>query len=186
MAVLYEVEQKFPLADLASVREQLRSLGATFGAPVDQADIYFAHPARDFACTDEALRLRQIGELNFITYKGPKIDAKTKTRREIELPIAPGAAAGEQFSDLFLTLGFSRVLTVRKRREPGHLDWEGQSVHVALDAIEGLGTYLELEIGADDSTLTAARSALLTLSKRLALGASERRSYLELLLQSNV
>ena len=68
-------------------------LGATIEPPVVQVDQYFAHPARDFAQTDEALRLRRVGKQNFITYKGSKIDATTKTRREIELPLAPGEEA---------------------------------------------------------------------------------------------
>lgn len=178
----YEVEQKFPAADLASVRGRLLGLGATFQAPLHQADSYFAHPARDFARTDEALRLRQIGDENLITYKGPKLDAQTKTRREIELPLAPGGPAFDQFADLLLCLGFKRVLTVCKYREPGMLVWQGQTVHLALDEVSGLGSYIELEVAADDSTLEQARAAVVNLAAALGLGVAERKSYLELLL----
>ena len=83
----YEVEQKFPVADLAAVEAGLAALGAGISAPREEVDLYFAHPARDFAATDEALRLRLTGLQGSITYKGPKIDAVTKTRREIELPL---------------------------------------------------------------------------------------------------
>jgi adenylate cyclase class 2 len=183
VVVQYEVELKLPVPDLAHVRKRLRALGAMFDPPVDQADTYFAHPARDFARTDEALRLRQIGELNFITYKSPKLDAETKTRREIEIPLASGHAALEQFAELLLALGFNRILTVRKRREAGRLEWEGQWVELALDAVEGLGSFVELEIAADDSTLATSRTAVVMLAKRLRFGASERRSYLEMLIE---
>ena len=44
-------------------------------------------PCRDFAQTDEALRIRTVGDTSFVTYKGPKLDATTKTRRELELPL---------------------------------------------------------------------------------------------------
>ena len=54
------------------------------GEPAEQVDTYFSHPARDFAATDEALRIRSIDQENFVTYKGPKLDATTKTRREID------------------------------------------------------------------------------------------------------
>jgi adenylate cyclase class 2 len=178
----YEVEQKFPIADAAAIRRRLQELGAEFDPAIDQADTYFAHPARDFAQTDEALRLRQVGPENFMTYKGPKLDPLTKTRREIEIGLAPGAAAAEQFAEILLALGFRRVLTVRKRRDPGHLTWERQRVLIALDHIDRLGDFLELEIAADESALSSAKEALSNLASRLELAASERRSYLELLL----
>jgi len=76
----FEVEQKFPVADLADVENRLAALGATFVDEVVQVDRYFAHPSRDFAKTDEAIRIRQVGDANFITYNGPKIDTTTKTR----------------------------------------------------------------------------------------------------------
>ena len=178
----YEVEQKFPAADLAAVRGKLLALGASFQPSLNQADSYFAHPARDFGQTDEALRLRQIGDENLITYKGPKLDAQTKTRREIELTLAPGGPAFDQFAELLFCLGFRRVLTVCKQREPGLLAWEGQTVHLALDQVSGLGSFVELEIAADDSTLQQAKAAVISLAAELGLGPSERKSYLELLL----
>ena len=88
---IYEVECKYPVDDLPRVEIALARMGAKIGAPVRQTDKYFAHPSRDFAATDEALRIRVSGEENYITYKGPKVDATTKTRREIDflLPSDP-------------------------------------------------------------------------------------------------
>jgi len=77
----YEVEKKFPVADLAEIVPKLDQLRATFSDPVLQIDRYFAHPVRDFSSTDEALRIRSVADENRITYKGPKIDATTKTRK---------------------------------------------------------------------------------------------------------
>jgi adenylate cyclase class 2 len=182
MTMHYEVEQKFPLVDRAAIRQRLAELGAEFDRPIEQADTYFAHPARDFAKTDEALRLRQVGELNFITYKGPKLDAQTKTRREIELPLSSGAAAGVQMAEMLLALGFRRVLIVRKRREPGQMLREGQHVQIALDYVERLGDFLELELSACEATAQTAKAVLARLVGDLNLHSHERRSYLELLL----
>ena len=96
---MYEVEQKYPLADVAAVEAALARLGATWHATVEQVDRYFNHPCRDFAATDEALRLRRTGEALAITWKGPRLDATAKTRRELELPLAeaavPAAALAE-------------------------------------------------------------------------------------------
>jgi len=178
----FEVEQKFRVADLTEVRQRLVGLGAEFAEPIDQADTYFSHPVRNFAQTDEALRLRRVGEENRITYKGPKIDLETKTRRELELPLADGIAAFEQYVELLLTLGFGQVATVRKRREAGSLTWQGHEVEVALDTVEGVGQFAELEIAADESGLVAAKGAIASLAEEAGLTRSERRSYLEMLL----
>jgi adenylate cyclase, class 2 len=178
----FEVEQKFRVAAFEPVRQRLVELGAQFAPPIEQADTYFSHPARNFAQSDEALRLRRVGEANCITYKGPKMDAETKTRRELELPLPAGTAACEQYAELLRTLGFAEVATVRKRRETARLDWEAHEVEVALDVVEGVGQFAELEIGADASGLPAARQAIGSLAEKLGLTDSERRSYMELLL----
>lgn len=179
----YEVEQKFPLTNTAETEAKLAELGARFESPIEQIDHYFRHPSRDFATTDEALRLRQVGSDNVITYKGPKIDPATKTRRELELPLSAGAETIEQFTELLVALGFSIVATVTKQRRKATIDWEGLEVECALDDVERAGSFLELEISADDSSLEKAQKGLRNLAGRLGLEQSERRSYLELVLQ---
>jgi len=180
--MLLEVEQKYPLADPAMMRQSLAELGAAFAAPVEQADVYFAHPSRDFKETDEALRIRRVGNENFITYKGPKLDSTTKTRREIELPLAAGDEGFRAFAELLEVLGFCRVFEVRKERVAGTLAWTGIDVHVSLDTVERLGNYLELEVVTEASQADAARDCLASLASRLQLSQSERRGYLDLLL----
>lgn len=180
--MLLEIEQKFPIADPQGVRQSLADLGTSFSAPIDQADVYFAHPSRNFKETDEALRIRRVGDENFVTYKGPKLDAATKTRREIELPLASGEQGFAQFAELLQVLGFRRVYEVHKQRLPGDLSWETRQVHVALDDVTGLGNYLELEIVADSAELEGAKDCLASLATRLHLSTSERRGYLDMLL----
>jgi adenylate cyclase class 2 len=92
-AAMLEVEVKYPIADLAAVRANLLALGAEWVEERTDADQYFNAPDRDFKETDEAFRLRRIGSKNRLTYKGPKRDAATKTRTEIEVTLADGAAA---------------------------------------------------------------------------------------------
>jgi adenylate cyclase class 2 len=86
--MMMEIEVKAPLSDLAKVEKRVSQLGGRdFGYSV-QVDEYYAHPSRDFAITDEALRLRTENDLTVITYKGPKLDKETKTREEFEVSIA--------------------------------------------------------------------------------------------------
>jgi adenylate cyclase class 2 len=184
MLDVFEVEAKFPLADLPRLERELAALGAVFGPEVSQVDRYYAHPARDFAQTDEALRIRRVGDANFVTYKGPKLDPQTKTRRELELVLPSGEEGAEQFAALLEALGFRPVAEVRKRRRHAKLLWQEFPFEIARDEVEGVGRFVELEVSAGPDTLDAARSALAALAERLGLYGGERRSYLELLLSS--
>ena len=75
-----EIEQKFRVASHAPIEAALAGLGVALSAPLTQVDCYYAHPQRDFAVTDEAFRIRAVGAENYLTYKGPKLDATTKSR----------------------------------------------------------------------------------------------------------
>jgi adenylate cyclase class 2 len=191
-AEVYEVELKFRLADAAAVERRLEARGARFGPPLDQVDRYFAHPARDFAATDEALRLRRVGDDVAITWKGPRIDAATKTRREIELPLAAvaaedaaGAATLARWTHLLEQLGFRPVREVAKRRRIARVPGDGPAIEVCLDDVAGLGSFLELELVATAAEVDAARARIEALARDLGCQAPERRSYLELLLESD-
>lgn len=184
----YEVEMKFPLIDEVAVdalRKRIAALGAHSSQPLDQRDIYFGHPSRDFAQTDEVFRLRCVGDENFLTYKGPVLDAVAKTRREIEVPAASGQIARDQLIEMLTSLGFREVRDVVKRREPFHLRWQDRDLEVVIDNVHDLGWFAELEIIAEDSGRAAARECLLALSQELNLSKSERRSYLRLLLEQD-
>src|SRR6478736_612664 len=106
---MLEVEITFPVANLTELEKHLGECRAVARAPLQESDHYFNAPDRDFARTDEALRLRRIGPANFVTYKGPKRDAQTKTRAEIEVPLAEGDAAATDFIGLFTHLGYRPV-----------------------------------------------------------------------------
>ena len=179
----YEVENKFPVTEFSRVFQQLQEMGASFRDVVEQVDIYFAHPVRDFAATDEAFRIRRIGETNLLTYKGPKIDKTTKTRREIELPLASGVEYLEQYTQLLTALGFRTVAQVKKLRRSGRLQWNQWSVELALDEVAQLGQFVEVEIVVNQDQLASAQSAVRALASDLDLTQPERRSYLEMVLE---
>jgi adenylate cyclase class 2 len=179
---MLEVEMKFPAGDLAELQRRVEAWGAKGRPMINEADHYFNAPDRDFAKTDEALRLRRIGAANFVTYKGPKCDPTTKTRTEIEVPLAEGDRAAEDFMQLLTRLGYRPVAVVRKQRQIFALERESFAVEVCLDDVEGVGRFAELEIVAPEERLDAARGVLQRLAGELGLSGSERRSYLEMLL----
>ena len=182
---MYEVELKFPLADPELVVQRLAELGAGKSPAVEQIDLYFNHPARDFAATDEALRIRSVGQLHLVTYKGPVVDAQTKTRREIEMPIGEGEAR-DKFTEILTSLGFRPVCEVRKTRQPYHIVWQNREFEVALDEVAGLGPFVEVETLASEADRPAAVAAIQAFAAELGLSAPQRKSYLCLLLEKTV
>jgi adenylate cyclase, class 2 len=181
--VTYEVELKFPIRDASDVTLQLIARGATPGRVVHQYDVYFRHPSRDFQQTHEAFRIRRYDDDVFITYKGPVLDKETKTRREIEIAVGRRPEDFDRMQELLVMLGFEPVRPVEKTRALFHLAWEGRDLELAVDSIDDLGTYLEIESMAEENDRDAARDAILRLAKRLGLKNPERRSYLALMLE---
>jgi adenylate cyclase, class 2 len=179
---MLEVEVKYRCAGRAAVRAKLLALGAEWFEERTDADQYFNAPDRDFKETDEAFRLRRIGSKNRLTYKGPKRDAATKTRTEIEVSLADGAAAAADAERMFVSLGYRPVALVRKMRMLFHLSRNGFPIEICLDEVDRVGTFVELEIVAEEAQFEAAKQSVLQLAEELALGAQERRSYLEMLL----
>lgn len=166
----FEIKARVPSTRLDAVR---RALGAPTRVE-EHADVYYQHPCRDFAVTDEAIRVSRRAGVSDVTYKGPKLDATTKARREIVLPVGDEAAARA----LLEALGFTEVMVVPKRRE----------VHrhglftVALDEVGKLGWFVELErMLPTDAPRDEVEAQARELLRAWGITRTERRSYLELM-----
>ncbi len=180
----YEVEIKFRVANHDRLRELLAARPAACSQPVTQVDLYLNHPCRDFAETNEAFRIRQVGDQNQLTYKGPKLAGPAKTREEIEIPCAPGGPMFESLQALFLKLGFRPVHAVKKTRTSYHLDTGEGPVEISLDDVEGLGSFAEVEMIAENAAdLPRLQAAVSLLAKSLELTEVEPRSYLRMCLE---
>jgi adenylate cyclase class 2 len=180
----FEVEVKYRAVDHDHLVGQLARRGAIATGVVDQQDTYLSHPARDFARTNEAFRIRRLGEENRITYKGPRHAGPTKTREEIEIPVASGQDQLGGLLRLFENLGFRPVATIRKRRETFRLTFQGHELEIALDLAEGLGAFAEIEAFAGaEADLPRAQQAVLALAGELGLTEVEPRSYLRMVLE---
>jgi adenylate cyclase class 2 len=187
---MYEVEIKVP-ADLDATRERLREAGAERVDARRQRDTYYDAPHREFAETDEALRIRRETPLAdadgspeseaepaaTVTYKGPLLDDASKTRAEHET----GVDDGEALAAVLSGLGFEPAATVEKRRE----FWSYDGFTVTLDAVTGLDEYVEIERAVEaEGEVNATREAAIAALDRLGLDAADqvRTSYLGLLL----
>lgn len=177
-----EVELKYPVTDFRSLRQRLEELGAQ-RLPGDwETDLYYTAPDRSFVVTDEALRLRRTRDRLWLTYKGPRCDPLSKTRSEIEVELH-SPSVFDQACALLEHLGYRPIASIWKDRSCYHLDWEGYAVKVALDDVQYLGRFVELETIVPHDHLEPARKALEELAQRLGLSKPERRSYLELYLE---
>ena len=176
----YEVELKYAVADRAMLLEKLGSFGLHFDDAVEEHDTFYQHPVKDYAATDECLRIRyRAGEYK-ITYKGPKVDHETKTRCEIELPLTDNGKAAQQWNALLQAIGFRAVAELRKTRCMAGLVFQEQECVLTLDHIDGLGDFIELETIAEQDQLDVARKHIQSLAVTLGLSDPIRESYLEL------
>jgi adenylate cyclase class 2 len=177
-----EIEVKAYAKDLKEIEIKLEAKGAVYSGIIEQKDIYFNSPNHDFAETDEALRLREEKGSDkemrmFLTYKGPKIDEKSKTRVEINL----GIDSLDSSIKLLKSLGFAefgRVSKLRKR-------FIHEDLEVSLDNVQGLGCFVEVEskkeIAPNTPEVELERDRIIGILEELGLEKFERTSYLELL-----
>lgn len=179
---MLEVELKYRVPDWAAVVAKLDTWAAVAAPPRKDTDHYFNAPDRDFAQTDEAVRIRRIGQTNHLTYKGPKVDSATKSRPEIELRLSDGPTTAADAVRFLTALGYRPVAVVTKTRQVYAFDRDGFRVEACLDDVGAVGRYVELEIQAPPDVFEAAKATLLAAAADLGLTDPERRSYLRLLL----
>lgn len=183
---MLEIEQKFRCPNLDAIQDRLLASGLANPNHTEEVDSYFNAPDRDFAVTGEAFRLRQVGDRNALTYKGPKrIDTTAKVRIEIELPIEPGRTGTESATAMMNALGFRPVATVRKSRTAFHTTRNGLAVTICLDRCEGVGSFAEIEILAGESDLPDAEQTIRDIAAELDLTDREPRSYLRMTLEAS-
>jgi adenylate cyclase class 2 len=169
-----EAEAKYRSPGNDKVEKSLARLGAKKVSEGTIEDLYFAHPAKDFGKTDEALRLRKKNDAAELTYKGPRIKSENiKAREEVSVDVGSDLAAQR----IVERLGFKEICVVRKRRKSYIYD----KLRVDLDDVEGLGEFVELEILTESPDLS--EQLFETAVKELSLDDLEPRTYLEMALE---
>ena len=176
---MLEVEVKAHISDFKEVKSRLKQIGAHKLKEEQQEDIYFNAPHRDFAQTDEALRIRKIphkdGSKIILTYKGAKLDDKSKTRKEIEVDVGDV----DKTASILENLGFIQVRNVKKDRMIYLLD----KFIISLDQVYDVGNFVEIEIELNEGEeFQKSLDEIFRIYQKLGIrNGFERRSYLELL-----
>jgi adenylate cyclase class 2 len=172
---MLEIELKVRVFSLEPVRQQLHRLNAQFCGRIHEHDVYYNAPHRDFAITDEAVRVRYTNDQAVVTYKGAKIQSSgLKAREELNTAVE----SGEIFELVLDRLGFYKTAEVNKWRENYTLG----TMAISLDSVDELGTFAEIEIMAEDNDSDAS-AQIEKIAKELGIqGEPILASYLELLL----
>lgn len=182
---MFEVELKARLSEAHQIEEQLIEIGFLLIKEVYERDCYFNAPDRDFALTDEALRLRHVTDASgensaLLTYKGPKRGEGIKSRIEHEANLCDPAT----IESILLALHYKRVLEVKKKR----LYYISGEFTVTIDYVEGLGKFIEIELQASNEVEEcAAIEKINALGAKLSIQKNSyiTKSYLEQLLELN-
>lgn len=144
-----EVEVKLAVVNPDEARKALLGEGFKYLDTCFEVDTYYSHPCRNFAESDEALRLRKrvcsSGSSYTLTYKGPRQRATgevgLKVREEVEVHLEEEAY--ESIKQLLGKLGFVEVASFSKKREI--YESGGGELEASLDELHGVGYFLEIE-----------------------------------------
>jgi len=119
--------------------------------------------------------VRYTNDHALVTYKGAKIKTSgLKAREELNIVVDSGAV----FEQMLDRLGFTRTAEVNKWRENYRLF----DAAITLDEVESLGTFVEIEILAEDESSDAA-ARIQEIAKEIGVdGEPILDSYLEMLL----
>jgi adenylate cyclase class 2 len=148
----YEIEFKFEISK--SLWEQLIKIFSESSIPYvsEEIDTYYENKGDNkLAPEDKALRIRksksisakQNEEKTELTFKGPKVSEKSKTRHEINLKIGNM----KNFDLLLQQLGFNPVMIVKKVRTVVKFLLPKSDINLNLshDVVENLGSFIEIE-----------------------------------------
>lgn len=157
-----EVELKFPLLNSNALIEFL-NLKANAEKEEVQKDTYFTPAHRSFLSANpvsEWLRLRESEKGCSINYKNWHKEANQKsiTCDEYESKIENIQALRK----LLESLDFKKMISVNKKRKI----WNYKGVEIAIDEVEGLGSFIELE-AKDFSDIEEAKKQLYSILKEI-------------------
>lgn len=180
----FEIEIKVKVESLDPIRNNLETHSCEKIADQDEYDLYFNSPFRDFAKTDEALRLRYVKNQKIgkpmppcITYKGPKVGREGfKAREELIVDLS----SGDEFAKILEKLGFTKTAEVIKHREI----YQCENAIVTLDDLKGVGCFSEIEASFDLTEDEAVTVIDKTAEMAGIRGERLTKSYLEILLES--
>jgi adenylate cyclase, class 2 len=152
-----EIELKLYIGpELRDLPDRIAELGWQLGGHEDQEDIYYTSKYKDFIETEECLRIRNSGTAAQLTWKPPTSDGMRVRgqywKQEIDVDITGQI---ENVRKMLSNLEFSEYVVVKKHRQVFRVDEDSL---VALDLIDHLGWFVEIETFLDSSEVGTCRN----------------------------
>jgi predicted adenylyl cyclase CyaB len=152
-----EIEAKMKVESLDGVVARLEEQGGERVGDFEEVNAFFDTEDRSLLAADQGLRLRTAKNVEsrtekfVLTFKGPRLHGKLKSREERELDVG-NAKDAERFLG---ALGYKKVLSFEKKRTK----WKLAGCTIELDTLPHLGTYVEIE-GPDEDVVLKVRERL--------------------------
>jgi len=154
-----EVEIKIEISNFDEIKTRVSAVGKLIKS-IKQIDDYYIPCHRDFFAQKphpiEWLRIRTNPDKVIFEYD-KSINKKANGEQECAEEYETEISNPEEFKKILNFLDFKKVVTVDKQREY----WDCGDIEVALDKIEGLGTFIEVEAKGDFKDVTQAKQACL-------------------------
>lgn len=152
---MVEVEVKMKLNSKRYSDEDVVSYllkqGFEEGSFFREEDRYFDNAEQQIRNTDSAMRIRIVTDLNAqesfaqLNFKGKRMDTVSMSRPEFETQVMDANAIEQILNHLGYAAVEPKVVKIRR-------ELVKEDMTACLDQVEGLGTFLELEIVVDDET----------------------------------
>ncbi len=134
-----EIEIKLALPDAEEARRRLRAAGFRVSKRrIFEDNTVFDSPILELRKAERLLRVRRTGSSGTMTYKGPPLPSKHKSREELET----GISSPEMMATILDRLGFRPMFRYQKYRTELRQAAGGGTATVDETPI---GTYIELE-----------------------------------------
>lgn len=165
----YEVERKYAVDDLITIRKRIMAMGAVpFALENHETDLFYDLPAGSPAADGRQQILRHMQPSGRVLWmvKGPGPDEC----------VAMDLADFAKVRQMLEMLGCEETGRIEKQRDIYFLD----AFHITLDFLPSLGAFVEIAVMSDDeSTLAGWRQEIDALASRLGLPAAalQSRSY---------
>lgn len=168
------------LGDARVVEDYLVEHGFRIVDECIERDVYFKHPCRDLALTDEAIRFRyracRSGRYTLLTYKGPRVEKSSlvKTRLEVEVYLPLNQAS--KLLSLLEHIGVTPLTAFTKKRRL----YRGEGMTAYIDELVGVGLFLEVEL--EDAVPTVSLSSIV--NRLSGIVEPVEKTYLEICLET--
>ena len=161
-----EIEVKARVTDLQVLKSKLTEQGCVFTEPVVQDDTGYVRTTGSmerFLGNDVFLRIRVQSDGRVIfTAKQPSRfagDGLAKTEYEVTV------SSADELENILKLSGFQKAVHVRKTRQTAHHG----GYEICLDEIEGLGSFIELEVMGDEADADSIQKGMFSFLESLGI-----------------